>query len=227
MMPCEARIQVVHDCPYSRLTRSFPEATIAIWCNSNSHVVEIRALDPDMVKKVEEAIRAFGSRHSILREENLVRLISKDCDCGPGVTDLMDAENVWHIDPTIYSEGWENYHLVAHKKESIASLVEKIKAEGGTVNLVSLKPLRMQGWASEIIIPSSTILAGLTEKQAKVLVEACHHGYFDEPAKIDLDTLAKASGLSRSTYAEHLRKAEAKLLGNVTPLIQMASERPA
>jgi predicted DNA binding protein len=41
--------------------------------------------------------------------------------------------------------------------------------------------------------------------------------YFDQPARITADRLAEKVGLSRSTLAEHLRKAEHKLLKNALP----------
>jgi hypothetical protein len=57
------------------------------------------------------------------------------------------------------------------------------------------------------------------------LAEACNQGYFEEPSKTDLDYLARRAGLSRSTYAEHLRKAEGKLLTNLSAIIQLAADQ--
>jgi len=38
------------------------------------------------------------------------------------------------------------------------------------------------------------------------------HGYYTWPRKADLGVLARQAGVSVSTFQEHLRKAEAKLL---------------
>jgi hypothetical protein len=75
-----------------------------------------------------------------------------------------------------------------------------------------------------MIFTTSTLFAGLTDRQMKILATACVSGYFDQPAKVGLDDLARRAGISRSTYAEHLRKAESKLLENLCPVIQMAAD---
>ena len=224
MTPYDARMQVVHDCPYSRLTQKYPEAVIAMWCDRYSHVFEIRARDSETMQGVEEELNKLGHRQSVIREEGMMRIVAKDCDCGPGVSSMIAEEGVWSEEPVIYKDGWEHYHLIAHDKDSFTRLVKRIEKAGGAVKLTSLKPLRLRGIAEDMILTSSSILAGLTDKQMRVLAQACMAGYFEEPTRIDLDTLARQAHLSRSTYAEHLRKAQFKLLANLRPTIQLAAE---
>jgi len=52
----------------------------------------------------------------------------------------------------------------------------------------------------------------LSEKQLSVFQLACEQGYYENPKRIDLEPLAEMIGVSPSTLAEHLRKAETKLL---------------
>ncbi len=219
----EARMQVVHDCPYSRIARMYPEVTIAMWCNSHSHVYEVSAPDEQTLALVEKELAKNASRHETVREGNLARMITRDCDCTPGVASIISQEGLWSEEPVIYRGGWENYHVIGHDREAFGRTVKRIEREGGTVNLQSLRPLKLRGAADDMLMTTSTLLAGLTEKQIEVLALASANGYFDRPAKVGLDELAKRAGLSRSTYAEHLRKAEGKLLDNVCPLVQMAA----
>ena len=220
----DARIQVVHDCPYSILTRKYPEATIAMWCNMHSHVFELSAPSEEVLKLVEKELGNLGTKQATVREGSLLRMITKDCDCKPGVANIIEEEGLWHEEPVVYRQGWENYHIVGHEREAFGRLVKRIEKEGGTVQLQSLKPLRLRGAAEDMLFTTSTLFAGLTDRQVKVLAMACVSGYFDQPAKVDLDDLARRAGISRSTYAEHLRKAESKLLENLCPVIQMAAD---
>ncbi len=64
---------------------------------------------------------------------------------------------------------------------------------------------------------------GLTQKQMKFLVLAYENGLFELPARIDLETLAKQVRVARSTYGEHLRKAELQILRNSYPLLKLRS----
>lgn len=52
----------------------------------------------------------------------------------------------------------------------------------------------------------------ITPKQLEIFQLACDYGYYDTPKKISLEQLAERTGIAPSTLAEHLRKAEAKLL---------------
>ena len=56
------------------------------------------------------------------------------------------------------------------------------------------------------------ILPKLTEKQEKAVYLAIKSGYYEYPRKTDVKGLAFKEGLSFSTFQEHLRKAENKLI---------------
>ncbi len=52
----------------------------------------------------------------------------------------------------------------------------------------------------------------LSDKQLEIFRLACDYGYYEMPKKITIEELAERTGISQSTLAEHLRKAEKKLL---------------
>ena len=136
----------------------------------------------------------------------------------------MEQEGLWHEEPVIYREGWECYRVMGHERNAFERLVKRIEKDGGTVQLLSLKPMQLRGMADDIVMSTSSIFAGLTGKQVTVLASAVASGYFREATDTGLDELAKRAGLSRSTYAEHLRKAQNKMFENLCPLIQMVAE---
>ena len=224
MSAYEARMQLVHDCPYSRLTQKYPAATVAMWCDLNSHVFEVSAPDQDMMGRVEQELGRLGHRQSVIRDNGVIRMVAKDCDCRPGAHSMLEEEGMWCEEPVIYRGGWEHYRVISHDQQNIGRFVRRMRAAGGKVELVSMKPLRLRGVAEDMLLTSSSMLAGLTDKQTQILADACLEGYFQEPAKLDLDALAKRAGLSRSTYGEHLRKAQAKLMSNLCPTIKLAAE---
>ncbi len=63
-----------------------------------------------------------------------------------------------------------------------------------------------------INIAFTTVLPELSEKQKKALELAVSEGYYTYPKKINVHKLAKLMKVSYSTFQEHLRKAEAKLI---------------
>ena len=58
-------------------------------------------------------------------------------------------------------------------------------------------------------------ISRLTEKQQEAISLAFRLGYFDTPRKVSVDELAEKLGLSSSTLAVHLRRAEHRLLAEM------------
>jgi hypothetical protein len=69
----------------------------------------------------------------------------------------------------------------------------------------------------------SDLFSRLTEKQIKAFLEACDSGYYRIPKKITAAELARKIHLSRTTFEEHLRKAENKVLSAIVPYLQLYS----
>jgi predicted DNA binding protein len=196
-----------------------------MWCNGNTHVFEVSSPEVGITDQVESFLLREEVGGSSIREGAAARIVAQKCDCSTGASSIICKAGGWVEEPIIYKGGWEHYRIIAHQQDCISEAVKGLKGSGAQVELVSLKTFTMRGVAEDLVLASSRVLAGITDRQVKALAEACNHGYFSEPAKVDLDTLAKRSGLSRSTYAEHLRKAEAKLLSNLSAIIQLAADQ--
>ena len=62
------------------------------------------------------------------------------------------------------------------------------------------------------LVPVSSPSSDLSPRQAEVVRAAIEAGYFEWPRRTDAKTVAASLGISHSTFLEHLRKAEGKLL---------------
>jgi len=58
-------------------------------------------------------------------------------------------------------------------------------------------------------------LPELTQKQKRALEIAINNGYYDYPKKIKMEKLAKIMGVSYSTYQQHLKTAEGKIVPSI------------
>ena len=65
-------------------------------------------------------------------------------------------------------------------------------------------------------IETSDILSALTEKQRAALFLAIQEGYFKTPRLTDAHTLASSLGIRHTTFLQHLRRAQEKILLRVT-----------
>ena len=64
-------------------------------------------------------------------------------------------------------------------------------------------------------------MSGLTEKQVDALLTAHRYGYYYLPRRADVQTIADRIQVPRTTFQEHLKKAENKLIAAFIPYVQM------
>ncbi|MDG6991606.1 MAG: helix-turn-helix domain-containing protein, partial [Nitrososphaerota archaeon] len=73
-----------------------------------------------------------------------------------------------------------------------------------------------------ITVPVDEFLGTLTKKQLEAFIAALQMGYYGMPKGATMDQIAAKQGMRRSTYEEHLRKAELKILQAVRPYARLA-----
>jgi predicted DNA binding protein len=73
------------------------------------------------------------------------------------------------------------------------------------------------------MISPNSLLGELTKKQSFALITALARGYYEIPKKVSTDKIAASLKLPRTTYEEHLRKAESKVMKAVAPLLELGN----
>jgi predicted DNA binding protein len=108
-----------------------------------------------------------------------------------------------------FSQGIEHYQITGASPD-LQDLL-KVLGEKGTVEVLSIR--EAQEVDGEEVQASPT--ADLTDKQIEALVLAHQEGYYQWPRVRSASELAERLGLSSSAFLDHLRHAEAKLIGSV------------
>ncbi|MDP2926462.1 MAG: helix-turn-helix domain-containing protein [Nanoarchaeota archaeon] len=115
-------------------------------------------------------------------------------------------KDIISIAPAIISDkGYDIFIVGSFKREALIKLAETLEKERNG-ELLSIENKKMSSISITKLRPE------LTEKQRRAIELAIQHGYYKSPRKIDVQKLAKISGLSYSTFQVHLRKAEEKLI---------------
>lgn len=139
---------------------------------------------------------------------------------------LAKTGTIW-IEPT-WTEGGADYvTMLAPAYRNLKEFIDTVSEHGYELKIkskryinakenVSLDTFRTSGFtklkfASEL----------LTDRQMEVFDLACRYGYYEEPKRTSIEELGSKLGISASTCAELLRKAERKLLPILSDILRI------
>ena len=174
----------------------------------------------------EKGIFYLSGQHYLVGEEKNIKGFITDLKKDKGTKQIEIKGNIivmleraektasLYFDPKIFyikpvqsnPEGFEFWELGAWEKEILMDFINKLKK---TMDFLEIKKL-VKSKLSEVYFPM--VVPKLTKQQKRALEIAIENGYYTYPRKIKLEKLAKLIGVSLSTYQEHLRKAESKIL---------------
>jgi len=105
----------------------------------------------------------------------------------------------------ITPDGWEELEFAAFERKHLEKVL-KISERLYKLKLIYLKEEKVDNFGVINVFPT------LTEKQKDILNLAIENGYYSYPRKTNVKKLSKENKISFSTFQEHLRKAENKLI---------------
>ena len=104
--------------------------------------------------------------------------------------------------------GFEIVEIAFWEKKPLQDLINKLKKDKTTSHLEILKFVNHD--MEDIYV--TKLLPKLPPQQRKSIQLAYLHGYYGYPRKINLEKLAKIAKVSKATFRESLRRAEAKII---------------
>jgi predicted DNA binding protein len=206
------------------ITRRFPSMSVFIWCNRESDVVEVVVRNPEDYRLVMDEIRARPSMGIIeeISDDRRVYLNLHECHCMRQDTIVrhIGELDILNIFPNMAENGWIYHRLIVFKHEDLAELLRRFEQWGWVYTL--LRKVPFDGFiASSLTLSADTLFSGLTERQMDALLTAYRHGYYNLPRAADVQTIAAKRQVPRTTFQEHLKKAENKLVAALVPHMKL------
>jgi predicted DNA binding protein len=218
----EALLKVTHDCPYANISRKFPSLKMFAWCNNERDIIElVIENEAEWQSVVEEVAKAFDVVEET-SDQGKVHFVVKSCTCGGenSVSKHIEDFNLLEVPPVMYDHGWEFYRLIAFRHKDLESLLKRLEEKKFAFEI--LRKVPFGGFiAGSLTLTADALFADLTEKQMEALLTAYGYGYYSLPRKADVQTIASKRRMSRTTFQEHLKKGENKLVGSLIPYIQL------
>ncbi|MFH1409791.1 MAG: helix-turn-helix domain-containing protein [Nanoarchaeota archaeon] len=120
---------------------------------------------------------------------------------------LYHTKQIFFAKPVVnHSDGHEYWEVASWKREEIEKFIKSLEKHMDVCKILKLEKSAL----TDVYFPN--IMPKLSPNQKKALQLAYENSYYTYPRQIKLGALAKIAKVSISTYQEHLRKAELKLL---------------
>jgi predicted DNA binding protein len=229
----EVGFKLRHDCPFNNLSKQFPSVLMAWWTNYDQDVLEVGGGEPGAAEsyneKLQTSIAFMGGR--VLRrsrtESTLQLVIGWDgSKYEYSTSKIFTNHNCLVLQPTVHTQGWEWYRFIAFSDRDVRSLFKELDKTSEVV-VVSKKTVEEGSVHDTLKITASNLLGDLTTNQANALLVALDSGYYSIPKKATTKGVADRVGVPRTTYEEHLRKAESKVMLSVAPYVHfMTGAKP-
>jgi predicted DNA binding protein len=209
---------------FIELTRRFPSASVFIWCNRENDVIEVVVRNPEEYPMVVEAIKAIhikGLMEEIVDERRLY-LNVHTCNCMNQDTIVrhIGKLNILNIFPNMIEAGWAYHRLIVFKHRDLEELLERLDEAGWYYTILRKTPF--DGFiSSSLTMSADALFSGLTERQMEAILVAHRNGYFSLPRSADVKAIAAKEKVPRTTFQEHLMKAENKLVAALVPNMKL------
>lgn len=223
----ELTFKLQHDCPFNAFSKEYPSAVISHWCNFSRDVLEIIQGNPGSQAErlaIRDLLRTLESK--IVRKSRVasnVQVVLQHCTCDklpPPTLPTIEQRNCLNLQPMIYTEGWEWYRVMAFSKEDSIRLFKDLEKQC-TIEVTSRRIVSAESIHTDSLLSTSSLLGELTKKQTRALVVALDNGYFNLPRRATAVELAHKVGIPRTSYVDHLRKAQNKVLRAVGPYLRL------
>jgi predicted DNA binding protein len=208
------------------LTRKFPSASVFIWCNRENDVIEVVVRNPEEYPLVMEEIHAKRAHIKDIIEEiaddQRLYLNLHKCHCMKGDTIVrhIGKLNILNIFPNMIENGWAYHRLIVFRHKDLEELLTRFEKWGWFYKI--LRKVPFDGFvASSLTMSADALFSGLTEKQMEAILAAHRHGYYNLPRAADVKAIAAKEKAPRTTFQEHLTKAENKLMAALVPNIKL------
>jgi len=218
----EVVLKVTHDCPFANVSRKYLSMKLFQWCNREREVMEVVVDKPEEYDEVREQLSQMGEIFEESSDSQRVHLITTPCFCDleGSVASHIDSFDILQVDPVVYNEGWEYHRLIVFRHKDLQKLMERLEKNGFIFDIVRKVPF--DGFiASSLTLTADALFSSLTEKQMDALLTAYRHGYYQLPRKTDVQKIASRRRVPRTTFQEHLQKAESKLVVSLVPYMQL------
>jgi predicted DNA binding protein len=214
----EAYFQCQYDFPLSAISSKLPATPLYAGCLGDRSWVQVPTLDPSTIQRVATEISQAGgtilsSSHS---GDSQLFVLEEKWSRERGLHAQFESSKCRLAIPWMYQDGWAFFRVLSLDEHHIGALFAEL-TKTGVVRLIRKTELPLD------VLPATTwiqeVFSKLTPKQAAALLAAHDAGYYRSPRSVTRGEIARKLGVGRTTFEEHIRKAERKVMNALIPAL--------
>ncbi|MCL4355947.1 MAG: helix-turn-helix domain-containing protein [Nitrososphaerota archaeon] len=224
----DVSLRLEHSLPFCNFSKLFPGVGIQRWCNLQVDILEFQVSKEEDAEKLEPALgtllKSLGARlikFNRYSSRNMEAVIGCKCATENSTVAIIEWAECIPVMPVTYRGGFEYCRLLAFTKDALSGALNAL-SRVSKVEIESKSVVPRESARGAITVPVDQFLGTLTKKQLEAFIVALQMGYYGMPKGATMDQIAAKQGMRRSTYEEHLRKAELKILQAVRPYARLA-----
>ena len=213
----ELTFKLQHNCPYNDFSKRYPRAVVSHWCNWSRDVLEIAYNDSQTTvrRAIREMLKRIGSK--IIEAPRSIPssyLVIQHCACDklpPPTLPTIEKRNCLNLQPMVYTNGWEWYRVTAFSNRDVKDLFNDLENDC-TVEVTSRRTISEDAVRNSLLVSTKSLYGHLTSRQIRALVTALDSGYYSLPRRATAEEIARRLRVPRTSFTDHLRKAENKVI---------------
>lgn len=216
----EVSFRTQYEYPFIEMSQRFPDTAMSLWCMWNRELLQV----PTRTQAVLDGVEAELKKGGFIIEKwgdvsgGRTYFLKDTCDRWNSVWNIVEPNSAMIAPPLVFTEGWCYGRMLAFDESTTRTIFKALSREG-KAELLSKRELPYAVLPSTVWVYS--LFAELTVKQKDAVLSAHHNGYYRTPRKVGTEDVSRLSGVSRSTFEEHLRKAENRIMDAVMPYLQL------
>ena len=221
-------LRLEHDMPFNNLSKMFPDANISRWCNLQVDILEVNSQRKDEIEQIKSSLKRMLKKLSArlinvssYSERSLEAVIKCRCALNNSSVSIIEASNCIPVMPVTYKGGHEFCEVLAFSAKDMNKALDNL-SKFGKVEIQSQGSIFRPNARSSMTIAVDDFFSQLTQKQLDALVQSIEMGYYGYPKNKTIAEMASLLKVPPSTFEEHLRKAEIKIMRAISPYAKIA-----
>jgi predicted DNA binding protein len=214
--------------PFNNLSKMFPDASISRWCNLQVDILEVSSQRAGEIEAIQKSLAKMLRRLSAklmhvssYTERSLEVVVMCRCATNNSSVSIIESSGCIPVMPITYKGGFEFCEILAFDRKELNKALDNL-SKVAEVKIESQESFVRPNARSSMAISVGEFFQQLTQKQLDALVQSIEMGYYNFPKARTIEEIASILKVHPSTYEEHLRKAENKIMRSIIPYARMA-----